>query len=157
MVKKLALIAALLCGAAAILMQSAQAGPDPEPEFIPQKTLLDYLGGKANFTLIDARSAEEYAAGHIWGARNVPFDADLASSSALPAERDAAVVVYCKSGVRAQALQQSMLALGYTNVRVLGPSQMMWADALPVFNCGAVEPSTSALVTADAKPVAGGK
>lgn len=118
-------------------------------EPIPQQTLLDYLGGKTNFTLLDARTAEEYAAGHIWGAQNVPADADLSAVDALPADAASPIVVYCKSGIRAEALQAALLASGYTNVRVLGPAQMLWAGELPVFNCGATEVSEPALVTAN--------
>lgn len=118
----------------------------PAIDTIPQQTLLNYLGGKENFTLIDARSADEYAAGHIWGAVHVAHDADLAASE-LPDDRAAPLVVYCKSGIRAQELQGRLLEAGYTNVRVLGPAQMLWADSLPVFNCGASAPDAPELAT----------
>ncbi|MGV3591440.1 MAG: rhodanese-like domain-containing protein [Gammaproteobacteria bacterium] len=118
----------------------------PAIDTIPQQTLLNYLGGKENFTLIDARSADEYAAGHIWGAVHVAHDADLAASE-LPDDLAAPLVVYCKSGMRAQELQGRLLAAGYTNVRVLGPAQMLWADSLPVFNCGASAPDAPELAT----------
>jgi hypothetical protein len=49
-----------------------------------------------------------------------------------------------------------MLALGYTNVRVLGPSQMLWADELPVFNCGAVETLGTELATVNSPNSTGG-
>lgn len=118
----------------------------PAIDTIPQQTLLNYLGGKENFTMIDARSADEYAAGHIWGAVHVAHDADLAASE-LPDDRAAPLVVYCKSGIRAQELQGRLLEAGYTNVRVLGPAQMLWADSLPVFNCGASAPDAPELAT----------
>jgi rhodanese-related sulfurtransferase len=85
----------------------------------------------------------------IWGAVHVAHDADLAASDVLPADPAAPLVVYCKSGKRAAALHASLLAQGYTNVRVLGPAQMLWADDLPVFNCGAVETTSSALATSN--------
>lgn len=143
----------LICCLLQAAAVNAQENLNFEP--IPQQTLLDYLGGKTNFTLIDARTAEEYAAGHIWGAGNVPHDSDLANATALPADRSAPVVVYCKSGKRAESLQSSLLAAGYENVRVLGPAQMLWAGELPVFNCGAVETAAPALVTT-ATPVSTG-
>lgn len=123
------------------------AAASPAIDIIPQQTLLNYLAGKEKFTLIDARSAEEYEAGHIWGAVHVAHDADLAASEELPDDLAAPLVVYCKSGLRAQELQGRLLAAGYTNVRVLGPAQMLWADSLPVFNCGASAPDAPELVT----------
>ena len=118
---------------------------------IPQEVLLQYLAGKEVFELIDARSEQEYEAGHIYGALNVPHDADLSKVDALPSELDAPLVVYCKSGLRAVKLQERMEAQGYTNVRVLAPGQMMWSDSLPVFNCGAEAPKPQVLKTADSE------
>lgn len=117
-------------------------------EPISRDTLLRYLAGKEDFTLIDARSAEEYAAGHVWGASNVPHDADLARAEGLPEERDAPLVVYCKSGIRALTLKRRLEEEGYSNVRVLAPAQMTWAEELPVFNCGGEEPGPQVLTTA---------
>lgn len=154
MLKKPVLVMFLLCCVQPAVTANAQESLNFEP--IPQQTLLDYLGGKTNFTLIDARTAEEYAAGHIWGAVHVPHDSDLASATALPADKTAPVVVYCKSGKRAEALQSSLLAAGYANVRVLGPAQMLWAGELPVFNCGAVETAAPALVTVATPDSTGG-
>jgi len=144
------LLAFLLCS----LLPGAvlRADDNLEHQPIPQQTLLDYLGGKGEFTLIDARTPAEYESGHIWGAANVPHDSDLAAATALPDDKDAALVVYCKTGKRAAALQEHLLAAGYNNVRVLGPAQMLWAGELPVFNCGAVVEPSAALVTTTTKP-----
>jgi phage shock protein E len=151
MSKTQTLLATLLGSTLLLLTPLARADNDstasPAIEIIPQQTLLNYLGGKENFTLIDARSADEYEAGHIWGAVHVAYDADFASSDELPDDLAAPLVVYCKSGIRAQELHGRLLAAGYTNIRVLGPSQMLWADTLPVFNCGASAPDASELVT----------
>lgn len=151
MSKKQTLLASLLGCTLVLLAPLARADDDsnasPAIDIIPQQTLLNYLSGKENFTLIDARSADEYAAGHVWGAVHVAHDADLAASDELPDDRAAPLVVYCKSGVRAQELQGRLLEAGYTNVRVLGPTQMLWADSLPVFNCGAGAPDAPELAT----------
>ena len=157
MLKKLTILMVLLCSS--VMLQAQPAGTAEQSlNFtpIPQQTLLDYLAGKTTFTLLDARSAEEYKSGHIYGASNVPADADLSTNEAVPADLNSAVVVYCKSGIRAQALQANMLAMGYTNVRVLGPAQMLWAGELPVFNCGATETPSTKLATVDALPATGG-
>lgn len=120
-------------------------------EPIPQSVLLQYLAGQEVFELIDARSAEEYAAGHVYGAVNVPHDAELSNSEVLPESLDTPLVVYCKSGLRAHKLSLRLAEMGYSDVRVLAPGQMMWADTLPVFNCGAEEPRAEILTTVDPK------
>jgi phage shock protein E len=157
MFRKSVLLATLFGSSLMLLTAAARSEDNLDVDPIPQQILLDYLGGKANFTLIDARSAEEYAAGHIWGALHVAHDADLAANTVLPADRTAPLVVYCKSGMRAEALQASLLAAGYTDVRVLDPAQMLWADELPVFNCGATAPGVNTeLVTKDSLNTTGG-
>jgi phage shock protein E len=143
---------AMLLGSLLVLLTSLARADDestasPAIDIIPQQTLLNYLGGKEKFTLVDARSADEYEAGHIWGAVHVAHDADLASSEELPDDLAAPLVVYCKSGIRAQELHDRLIAAGYSNVRVLGPAQLLWADTLPVFNCGASAPDATELVT----------
>ncbi len=139
----------LLC----LLFGAFQAHADAPPAFdpVPQPVLLQYLGGKGVFELIDARSAEEYASGHVWGAVNVPHDSDLKAMTALPEDLDRSVVLYCKTGKRANALKQRMLAMGYTDVKVLSPVQMMWAGELPVFNCAVTD--VEAAITTAARPL----
>ena len=112
---------------------------------IDTRVLLDYLAGRAPFTLLDARSPEEYAVGHVHNAVNVPHDAVEDYADVLPAHRTAPLVTYCKTGKRALALAARLRELGYENVRVLGPKQMFWSDTAPMFNCGAPEPAESFL------------
>jgi len=112
---------------------------------IDTAVLLDYLAGRAPFTLLDARSAEEYAIGHVYNAVNVPHDAVDEFADALPDDLTAPLVTYCKTGMRAQRLAAALRERGYTNVRVLGPKQMFWSDTAPMFNCGV--PSTSTAST----------
>ena len=40
---------------------------------VPQSLLLKFLADNATFTLVDARSTEEFAASHITGAINLPL------------------------------------------------------------------------------------
>ncbi len=84
------------------------------------KALLD--DGTA-FTLLDVRRADEYAAGHIPGAENLPNEeiADTRPDS-LP-NLDATIVVYCRTGVRSREAANKLLALGYTDVRDMGGIQ----------------------------------
>lgn len=91
------------------------------------------LVNREKAVLIDICSAEEYAAGHAVGARNVPL-ADLESrlpgavkNKALP------VVLLCASGARARRGVAIARKLGYSNVHALSGGLKAWRDAnLPV-------------------------
>ncbi len=64
--------------------------------------------------LIDSRTREEYANGHIPGAVNIPHTEMQASIARVPKDRD--VVLYCKAGVRSQKALEVLKAHGYTRL-----------------------------------------
>lgn len=74
----------------------------------------------AGATVIDVRTPEEYEAGHLPGAINLPVDtlsARLADLDALVgANQGAPIVVYCGSGRRAGTAKEQLSAAGYTQV-----------------------------------------
>lgn len=70
----------------------------------------------AKSTLIDVRTPEEYAAGHLDGAANIPFDRIGEKITAVQPDKTAPVHLYCKSGRRAEAARQTLLKMGYTDV-----------------------------------------
>ena len=104
---------------------------------VEQKRLLSYLTDKSAFTLIDARSPEEFRASHVDGAINIPHSALDAHRQQLPENLDDAILIYCKTGVRAGKLAESLRGLGYRNVKVLPSKQLVFYDSMVVFNCGA--------------------
>jgi phage shock protein E len=67
-------------------------------------------------TLIDARSADEYSAGHIEGAINIPHSVVSKELAQLGEDKSKEIVVYCKSGRRAGKAQDALLEAGFTNV-----------------------------------------
>lgn len=74
----------------------------------------------AGATVIDVRSPEEFAAGHLPGAANLPIDQleqRLGELAALvKSDQGAPIVLYCRSGKRADRAQAQLLAAGYTQV-----------------------------------------
>ncbi|MFW5684019.1 MAG: rhodanese-like domain-containing protein [Spirochaetota bacterium] len=80
----------------------------------PQRLLELIENPPADFHLVDARTPEEFASGHIPGSVNIDYR-DLASSP--PAEeRDALIIVYCRTGRRSGIGVQVLEELGYTRV-----------------------------------------
>ncbi|WP_083826169.1 rhodanese-like domain-containing protein [Cardiobacterium valvarum] len=70
--------------------------------------------------LIDVRSPEEYAEAHADGAINIPVEDVAAKISAVTADKDADIYVYCRSGRRAEAARETLASLGYKKVTNLG-------------------------------------
>lgn len=139
-----------------VTIPAARAGESPAasaaPE-VPQPLLLEYLADHSRFTLVDARSPGEYATSHVDGAVNVPFDALAGNEQLLPTDRDALIVVYCRTGRRAGLLRDQLVELGYTDVRVLRADQLLITDEAAAFSCAvpAAQDSADALVPAGEK------
>ena len=71
---------------------------------------------KAKGVWIDVRSAEEFNAGHLQGAVNIPHDKIIEGVKALGSDKDAPINLYCRSGRRAEAALTELKNAGYTNV-----------------------------------------
>lgn len=66
--------------------------------------------------LIDVRSSEEFAEGSIPGAINIEESALAASIAEVAPDKDATVVLYCRTGRRSSVAQDELQALGYRNI-----------------------------------------
>jgi phage shock protein E len=71
---------------------------------------------KAKGVWIDVRSAEEFNAGHLQNAVNIPHDKIIEGVKALGSDKDAPINLYCRSGRRAEAALTELKNAGYTNV-----------------------------------------
>jgi len=71
-------------------------------------------------TVLDVRTPEEFAGGHVASATNLPVD-DVAARMAevdklVAGDKTKPVVVYCARGGRAQKAKETLEAAGYTHV-----------------------------------------
>ncbi|MGP1519373.1 MAG: rhodanese-like domain-containing protein [Haemophilus parainfluenzae] len=71
---------------------------------------------KAKGVWIDVRSAEEFNAGHLQDAVNIPHDQILARIQAVSPDKNAPVNLYCRSGRRAETALTELKNAGYTNI-----------------------------------------
>lgn len=70
--------------------------------------------------VVDVRTQEEYAEGHIPGAICVPNESIVdAQPEELP-DLGQTILVYCRSGRRSKAASQKLADIGYTNVYEFG-------------------------------------
>lgn len=66
--------------------------------------------------LIDVRSAEEYAQGHIEGSINIPHTEVDRLAELIGDDLARPVVVYCRSGNRSGQAEAALEKLGYTGI-----------------------------------------
>ncbi|MCK8058190.1 MULTISPECIES: rhodanese-like domain-containing protein [unclassified Fusibacter] len=86
---------------------------------ISEDNLKQLIADGEDFVLLSARSAKDYALGHIEGAINMPFGKDMAAGFAsLP--KDKPVVVYCYSGQTAGQAVAAMRLVGINAVSLNG-------------------------------------
>jgi rhodanese-related sulfurtransferase len=86
---------------------------------------IDYQGAlsllsdpKAKALILDVRTAEEYAEGHIPGALLIPYD--QLEKSFSEKDRNRPLIVYCRSGRRSAIAVKTLEAMGYKKVYDLG-------------------------------------
>jgi len=70
------------------------------------------------YCLVDVRTREEYSAGHIPTAVNIPYDA--ISETPPTKDKSALIIVYCKSGRRSAQAAAALKQLGYKRVVEFG-------------------------------------
>jgi len=66
--------------------------------------------------LVDVRSAEEFAEGHLDGAVNIEWDQTDALIAAIGTDKQRQVVFYCRSGNRVNKSMAVLETYGYTNI-----------------------------------------
>ena len=77
-------------------------------------TVKELLENRAEYTVIDVRANNQYEAGHIEGAINIPLG-DLKEKT-LSFDKEQKYVVHCNKGVTGNAAQNLLLNLGFKNV-----------------------------------------
>lgn len=79
--------------------------------------------------VLDVRTPEEYAAGHVENAFNIPHDRLAEKMSEIQKFANVPVVVYCKSGGRAAIATELLAESGFTNLRHLTGDMDGWIAA----------------------------
>ncbi len=79
---------------------------------------------KELFLLMDVRSAEEFYAGHLPGARLFPAEDLFANVAQLPTDRP--IVLYCSDGQRSALVAKHLKAHGFHPVQRLNEGLKSW-------------------------------
>jgi rhodanese-related sulfurtransferase len=74
----------------------------------------------AEVMVIDVRTPEEFAAGHLEGAVNLNVEDGTLQAELADLDPGAEYIVYCRSGRRSAIAAEAMAAAGFTSVTDLG-------------------------------------
>ena len=109
------LISLSLFGLAACQEEGAVSYEQITPE--KAKELMDT---ETDYIIIDARTEEEFAEGHIENAILIPeYEIANRAEKELP-DKEQLILVYCRSGRRSKIASEELVKLGYTNVKEFG-------------------------------------
>jgi rhodanese-related sulfurtransferase len=91
--------------------------------------LRDRVAASDGPLLLDVRSPEEYAEGHIPGAVNIPYDALPDRLDEVERWKNRGIVVYCRTGRRAGIAEETLVAAGFSKVWDLEGHMTAWREA----------------------------
>ena len=78
------------------------------------------LDENPDILLVDVRSEAEYKERHIPGATLLPLpEIDSKATEVLP-DKDAVIIVYCRSGMRSANAANRLASMGYTRIYDMG-------------------------------------
>lgn len=113
------LIPILLC---LLLLVGCSTVPSSEAAYrqITMEEAVMIMAEEEDYIILDVRTAEEYAQGHIPNAINIPNE--TIESDDLPElpDKEQMILVYCRSGNRSKQASQKLADLEYTNVIEFG-------------------------------------
>jgi rhodanese-related sulfurtransferase len=112
-------------------LATAQAADTPR---IDAQALLERIERRdADLLVLDVRTAEEYAEGHVPGAVNIHYTHLPARISELPWAASRDIVLYCTLGVRAERAATRLREHGYLRLLHLDGDMRVWQKrGLPI-------------------------
>ena len=78
------------------------------------------MAQEIDYIILDVRRPDEFAAGHIPNAINVPNETIGTDEIPELPDKDQLIMVYCRSGRRSKEASEKLVKLGYTNIVEFG-------------------------------------
>ena len=75
---------------------------------------------ETGYIILDVRRPDEFAAGHIPNAINVPNESIGTDEIPELPDKNQLIMVYCRSGRRSKEASEKLVKLGYTNIVEFG-------------------------------------
>jgi phage shock protein E len=134
-----ALTAAVLagCGGSSTDGAATASSPSPAGVVLASPEEAQALIADGDVTVLDVRTPEEFAAGHLAGAENVDFYATDFAEQIDTLDQGEQYVVYCRSGNRSEKATRLMAQKGFTTVADVDGGIVAWeAAGLPTVTAG---------------------
>ena len=95
--------------------------------------VISLYAGRANFIILDVRTPEEYASGHLPFSINRDISSTSFRGDIEKFDKDKMYLVYCSTGVRSAAASKIMVEFGFKYIYNMTGGFSAWAAAgLPV-------------------------
>ena len=88
--------------------------------------LITERGGKADFVILDVRTPDEFAEGHIDGAVNLDVQSPNFEKGLRKLDRTKSYLVYCRTGNRSRRATLTMEALGFRSIFHMTEGIVKW-------------------------------
>ena len=97
----------------------SESGANSYEQITPEQAKM-IMDTENDYIIIDARTTEEFAEGHIADAILIPeYEIADRAVKELP-DKAALILVYCRSGRRTKIACEELVKLGYTNIKEFG-------------------------------------
>ena len=114
---RMLLFLALLLTGCAVLALAQEANTYRR---ISMQEAVEMMYKEEGYIILDVRTEQEYAAGHIPGAIVIPNETIGAQEIPQLPDKDQLIMVYCRSGNRSKQASDKLVKLGYTNIVEFG-------------------------------------
>ena len=78
------------------------------------------MDSEEGYIILDVRTQEEYEQGHIPGAIVISHEEIAEKAEEVLTDKDQLILVYCRSGRRSKLAAETLMELGYTNIKEFG-------------------------------------
>jgi rhodanese-related sulfurtransferase len=137
-------MAVLVMAAAAAIISGGCERPSVTASVSPQSAIKDISPVRANaliqnnqsnpkFVILDVRTPQEYADGHLSNAVNIDFESSNFKNAVNKLDKNKTYLVYCRTGIRSAAASQTMEELGFKDIYDMSGGIMDWqSQGFPV-------------------------
>ena len=87
--------------------------------------------GNPDLVILDVRTPEEFAEGHLANAINIDYKAECFDDDICQLDRDKIYIVYCLAGSRGEGARDVMAGLGFCEVHNITGGISAWAKQYP--------------------------
>ncbi len=136
---------AVLVTAALLLSHSLSFSQDRGPSSTDRSTTITILSpndaytmvqknkNNKDFVVLDVRTPEEFASGHIEGAINIDYNSERFKSEIGKLDKNKSYLVYCRTGRRTSGAVKIMTQLGFNRIYTIKGDIVEWqAEHLPL-------------------------